>query len=202
MGKSPLTWDPATYVTVAERLAQFRAAYPEGRVVTRLHSWENGRVTFRALLYRTVAERAPAATGWASEREGDGEVNRVACLENAETSAVGRALANLGFHGSRALDAERRRTGVRLVREPAAGAVPDESTDAPRGEALARAADALLDVLALVAQAERAGLSPARARRMRAALDGRSVAPSALVRVERELREWFAAHVPAPALEP
>jgi hypothetical protein len=42
----------------------------------------------------------PAATGWASEREGDGDINTVACLENTETSAVGRALANLGFTAS------------------------------------------------------------------------------------------------------
>src|SRR5204863_2856840 len=61
---------------------------------------EGGEITFKALVYRSAAETLAAATGWASEREGDGDINTVACLENTETSAVGRALANLGFTAS------------------------------------------------------------------------------------------------------
>src|SRR5687767_16012515 len=57
-------------------------------------------VVFRASVYRTEKSRTPAATGWASERIGDGDVNTVACLENTETSAIGRALANLGLTAS------------------------------------------------------------------------------------------------------
>ena len=56
---------------------------------------------FRAAVFRAAEDREPAATGWAAERVGDGEVNAVACLENTETSAIGRALANLGFLASR-----------------------------------------------------------------------------------------------------
>src|SRR5688500_6404141 len=58
-------------------------------------------VVFRASVYRTEKCRMPAATGWASERIGDGDINTVACLENTETSAIGRALANLGFTASK-----------------------------------------------------------------------------------------------------
>ena len=39
------------------------------------------------------------ATGTACETVGDGNVNKTSALENAETSAVGRALAVLGLHG-------------------------------------------------------------------------------------------------------
>ena len=39
------------------------------------------------------------ATGTAAETVGQGNVNRTSALENAETSAVGRALAVLGLHG-------------------------------------------------------------------------------------------------------
>lgn len=39
------------------------------------------------------------ATGHAQETVGQGNVNRTSALENAETSAVGRALASLGIHG-------------------------------------------------------------------------------------------------------
>ena len=86
MPKTPSTWDPSSYATVAERMQAFRAAFPAAHVVTRLHAWENGRITFRAAIYRNAEERRPAATGWASEKEGDGEINSTACLENAETS--------------------------------------------------------------------------------------------------------------------
>src|SRR5688572_22718160 len=88
------------YATVAERITLFYERYPTGRILTRLHSRSDGEITFRALVFRASGDTVPAATGWASEREGDGEINEVACLENAETSAIGRALANLGFTAS------------------------------------------------------------------------------------------------------
>lgn len=40
------------------------------------------------------------ATGWAEEVRGAGNVNRTSHVENCETSAVGRALANAGMAGS------------------------------------------------------------------------------------------------------
>jgi len=100
MPKSDATFDAGDYAPVAERIALFYARFPTGRIVTDLISDGGGRVVFRASVYRSSGETAPAATGWAAEREDDGEVNAVACLENAETSAVGRALANLGFTAS------------------------------------------------------------------------------------------------------
>src|SRR3954470_7102880 len=90
----------ADYAPVSDRITLFYQKYPAGRIVTELHSRTDREITFRALVYRGPADVQPAATGWASEREGDGEINRVACLENTETSAIGRALANLGFTAS------------------------------------------------------------------------------------------------------
>lgn len=194
MPKTTSVWNPAEYATVAERITAFYAAFPFGRIVTELAARTDRQVTFKASVYRSVEETHPAATGWASEREGDGDVNAVACLENAETSAVGRALANLGFSASRARggrdESAAGRRGeegrpVRLVREarPGSASGPDAT--------LQRAAEALLDALTLLQEAERCGLPPDEARRIRAALDGRSVAPSAIRRAERELRAWF-----------
>lgn len=41
------------------------------------------------------------ATGWAREVDGEGLVNATSALENCETSAIGRALANAGYSTSK-----------------------------------------------------------------------------------------------------
>lgn len=100
MPKSDATFDPRAYATVADRLTLFWQQFPAGRINTELVARDSREITFKALVYRQANDTQPAATGWASERFDDGEVNTVACLENTETSAVGRALANLGFTAS------------------------------------------------------------------------------------------------------
>jgi len=100
MPKSDATFDPRAYATVADRISLFYRQFPSGRINTELVARDAREITFRALVFREAAETLPAATGWASERLDDGDVNSVACLENTETSAVGRALANLGFTAS------------------------------------------------------------------------------------------------------
>src|SRR5205823_10328625 len=100
MSKSDAFFSPDQYATVAERIELFYSRFPEGRINTELVTREDGEITFKALVYRSANDAFAAATGWASEREGDSDINTVACLENTETSAVGRALANLGFTAS------------------------------------------------------------------------------------------------------
>ena len=78
------------YATVAERIRLFYDRHPGGRIVTELISRTDRDVVFKALVYRATTDAHPSATGWAVEREGDGDINVVACLENTETSAVGR----------------------------------------------------------------------------------------------------------------
>lgn len=176
-----------TYAPVAERLALFWERFPGGRVVTELQSRNEREVTFRALLFRSADEREPAATGWASEREGDGEVNAVACLENTETSAVGRALANLGFAARGAAGTRARSAGTvvpLVVREGAVLPVVDA--------ALQRRADAALDALELLGEAERAGLPLGKAAALRARLGDPTIPLPLIERTERELRGWLA----------
>lgn len=100
MPKSDATFDPRAYATVADRITLFYQQFPTGRINTELVARSAEEITFKALVFRQNGDSAAAATGWASERFDDGDVNAVACLENTETSAVGRALANLGFTAS------------------------------------------------------------------------------------------------------
>ena len=99
MPKTTLTFEAGAYAPVADRIALFYERHPTGRIITELVE-RSEVVVFKALVYRGADDPLPAATGWASERVGDGEINAVACVENTETSAIGRALANLGFTAS------------------------------------------------------------------------------------------------------
>lgn len=88
------------YEPVSARIERFWKDHPGGRIVTRSEPAGSGEFVFWAGVYRE-AEDAPMATGWAREVAGEGNVNRTSALENCETSAIGRALANAGYSTSR-----------------------------------------------------------------------------------------------------
>ena len=177
------------YAPVADRLRLFYERYPTGRIVTHLVRRTEQEVMFRAEVYRTSSEREPAATGWASEREGDGDINTVACLENTETSAVGRALANLGFTASvhrpsreEMEKANRARTRVRQVAEVLPRRVDTE---------MQRRADHATDLLGLVSRASRLGLSSGKVRVFRYCVTWPDADAAILTRIDRRLRDWL-----------
>lgn len=84
------------YEPVQPRLQKFWADHPKGRVTTHREDAPDGEFVFTAAVYRD-GDTEPFATGWAREIVGQGNVNRTSALENCETSAVGRALANAGY---------------------------------------------------------------------------------------------------------
>src|SRR5688572_14544103 len=101
MPKTTSTTDLRDYALVSDRIELFYAEFPLGQIVTEIIARDEWETVVRASVYRNPSDARPSATGLAAEREGDGDINTVACLENTETSAVGRALANLGFLASR-----------------------------------------------------------------------------------------------------
>src|SRR6476620_3363242 len=101
MPKSDSTIPLDDYAPVADRIELFYSRFPDGRITSKLLPRTDLEIVVKAFVYRHAEDTLPAATGLASERIGDGEVNMYACLENTETSAIGRALANLGFSASR-----------------------------------------------------------------------------------------------------
>lgn len=93
------------YIPVAERVEQFYADNPQGRITTEileLHQ-ETGFVLMKASVYRSPDDIAPSATGHAFEVRGDGFVNKTSFVENCETGAVGRALALCGYEVKRGI---------------------------------------------------------------------------------------------------
>lgn len=85
------------YEPVEERLKRFWKDHDQGRVLTELVRAEGDLVIFRAEAYRDSEDTRPASTGYAHEITGSSPVNKTSALENCETSAIGRALANMGY---------------------------------------------------------------------------------------------------------
>ena len=204
MPKSDSSFNPDDYALVADRIALFYERYPSGRIIPRLHAVTDEAVIFEALIYRDRADAEPAAVGWAREFEGDGDINEVACLENTETSAIGRALANLGFAASKRrpsyeemmkADRARRRLGAR---SPAASSVRAILTaarnDSSTSDDLQAKANAAMDVVRLVRAAERLGLEVDRANGLVARVSEGALSDRSLTRLERALRAWVARH--------
>ena len=87
------------YELVEDRLKAYWKDNPKGKITTDVvHITEDGScVTIKAYVYR---DGEVVSTGIAQETKGDGFANKTSWMENCETSAIGRALANWKYQGS------------------------------------------------------------------------------------------------------
>jgi hypothetical protein len=106
-------FDLSNYETVETRLARFWEQHPNGRIETTMMSYDGDSCVFRAEIYKEnnllrgpmvsrngdelLSYPKPDATGYAHEIHAERGVNQTSFVENCETSAIGRALANMGF---------------------------------------------------------------------------------------------------------
>jgi hypothetical protein len=102
--------DLSKYVTVQDRIDYFWEQHPEGQIITELacSADNNAWIRFKASVFKSRDSVRPDATGY-SQEERDYEqavsktgakydtVNSTSWEENCETSAIGRALANMGY---------------------------------------------------------------------------------------------------------
>ena len=144
-------FDLAQYSTVAERIDKFWKTHERGRLHTELVHFSPEQVVIKAEVYLDRDDTRPVTVDYAEERIDSSPVNRVSMVENCATSAIGRALADLGgdFTGAKRPSAEEM---MKVQRHEAA----------PKRDWLAEA-EKLSDVDALRllwAEASQAGASP------------------------------------------
>ena len=82
------------YITVNERVKEFRKLHPQGQILTQIMANADGQILFQA---KIIVDGVLVATGHAKEVEGSTFINKTSALENSETSAVGRALGMFGI---------------------------------------------------------------------------------------------------------
>jgi hypothetical protein len=119
------TFNLQDYETVEERLRRLYDQHPDARVITKnlttlqdrqVSTWVvQAEVWLPITDFKFLAEQSPAsgfvetpndlwilkATGMAFEVDGSGMTQRANALETCETSAIGRALANMNLSGNR-----------------------------------------------------------------------------------------------------
>ena len=96
----PINIHGKEYRTVAERVADFRDAENFSArlsIITEIIS-AGDVVQMKASILNE--EGRTLATGFAEEVRGSTNINKTSALENCETSAIGRALANFGLSGT------------------------------------------------------------------------------------------------------
>lgn len=89
----------ANYEDVDSRIHKFYEKNPSGKILTHLEHVERA-ATGAPVQYIVRAEvytDTLISTGYAEEIVGTSKVNETSALENCETSAIGRALANAGY---------------------------------------------------------------------------------------------------------
>lgn len=119
---APTSFDPARhlslvsgkdYLEVKWRLVWLRSEHPDAMIETELVTHANGEAIFRA---QVSIPGGGSATGWGSEdAQGFGDY-----IEKAETKAIGRALAALGFGTQFCADFDFGASAGRVVDSPVA----------------------------------------------------------------------------------
>jgi hypothetical protein len=135
-----MSYLPADYETVADRLVRWWKQYPQGRIETTMVHYDSKTVVFRACGY--TQDDYLIATGFAEEVLGSSPVNKTSFVENCETSAIGRMISNspIGTAGPRPSREEMTKVERRgETVSPQGNPMPETGGASPKQKAMLRA---------------------------------------------------------------
>ena len=92
-----MAFDLKDYVDVAERVREFYVRFPQGSLQSEITHLSDKLVVVKAWAYRSPDDDRPAIGHSSLSIPGSTPYTKGSEIENAETSAWGRALAGLGF---------------------------------------------------------------------------------------------------------
>lgn len=98
------------YQTVAYRVQKLREAHPDWSIQTHLVARDDASVVMMASIMDD--KDRVLGTGYAEEFRASSHINKTSALENAETSAIGRALAAAGYGGTEYASANEVQTAI------------------------------------------------------------------------------------------
>ncbi len=110
----PINIHGKEYVLVNERLDEFLAENPKATIETVIAKQDsiidtatgdpcNQYIVHAKIIPNPLEEPEVYYTGYAEERDNNGFINKTSALENAETSALGRALAFAGYGSAQSI---------------------------------------------------------------------------------------------------
>lgn len=88
---------PADYEPVDSRIHKFWEQFPIGRIHTEIVLINETEIVIKASVFTDRDDPRAAAIDFAHETRNSSPVNKTSFVENCSTSAIGRALATLGF---------------------------------------------------------------------------------------------------------
>lgn len=119
------------YKTVASRVQKFREEHGDKYgTPTEIVSIDADVVVMKASIVRLDDDKV-VATGHAEEKRESSQINRTSALENAETSAIGRALASFGLAGTEFASADEVAQAITQQRTPAPKPQPATTVEEP-----------------------------------------------------------------------
>ena len=110
-----------SYQTVALRVKNFREKHPGFTLSTEVLHRDAEIVVMKASILDDAGRLI--ATGHSEEKRGASTINKTSALENAETSAIGRALAAFGLGGTEFATADKVANAITQQRGPS-GPIP------------------------------------------------------------------------------
>ncbi len=121
------------YDQVEDRLAKFWKDNPEGRIETEIISItdDHKSAVHKASVFLNKKDVLPTATGIAQDQHGPKGANQTSWIENGETSAVGRALANYIYQAKKRPSVTEMQKVENLTETELVGPEPTNSSAVP-----------------------------------------------------------------------